>query len=388
MSNLDPRNELPPDPLAVVLPRATRFRKNIVWGSLGVAGVALAGVVAYGFLHSPPSPTERKPDTQSTSNQKPQHPDLASFPVDYSQIKPVQTGPVVVSAPPAAAPVSAGRVAAQPTELDKAHASNVFFAQSVTPRPETTVAPVASSFQPLQPQVYGSAPIPAEGQGGLTVQKNTFLSNAGAIRDYVAKPLQPPISPYEIKAGTVISAALVTGVNSDLPGEIVAQVTDNVYDTATGHSLLVPQGSRLVGKYDSLLSYGQNRALVVWNRLILPNGDSIDLEGMPGSDQTGAAGLEDQTNHHRWQFAGALAVSTLLSLGPSVATALAESGHSGSDTNIYTAPASALSGNTSQVGENLLNRELNRPNTITVRPGWPLNVLINRDLVMRSYTNG
>jgi type IV secretion system protein VirB10 len=222
----------------------------------------------------------------------------------------------------------------------------------------------------------------------LTVQKNAFLAGAGAARDYVAKPIQVPRSPYEIKAGTVIPAALVTGINSDLPGEIVAQVTENVFDTATGHYLLVPQGSRLVGKYDSLMSYGQNRALVVWNRLILPNGDSIDLEGMPGSDQTGAAGLEDETNHHRWQFAGALAVSTLLSLGPSIAEAIAQNGHNGADTNVYTAPATALGSNTSIVGENLLNRELNRPNTITVRPGWPLNVLINRDLVMRSYTNG
>jgi type IV secretion system protein VirB10 len=181
---------------------------------------------------------------------------------------------------------------------------------------------------------------------------------------------------------------LVTGINSDLPGEIIAQVTENVFDTATGRYLLIPQGSRLIGKYDSLMSYGQNRALVVWNRLILPNGSSIDLEGMPGSDGTGAAGLEDEVDHHRWQFAGALAISTLLSLGPSVITALADSGNNGSGTTVFAGPASTLGSNTSQVGENLLNRELNRPNTITVRPGWPLNVLINRDLVMRGYTNG
>jgi type IV secretory pathway VirB10-like protein len=136
------------------------------------------------------------------------------------------------------------------------------------------------------------------------------------------------------------------------------------------------------------MSYGQGRALVVWSRLILPNGDSIDLDGMPGADQSGAAGLQDETDHHRWAFAGALAVSTLLSLGPSIAQSIAESGQSGTNTNVYTAPASALGSNTSQIGENMLNRELNRPNTIAVRPGWPLNVLINRDLVMRGYTNG
>jgi len=372
-----------------MLPRATRFRRKLVWGGLAVSAVALAGILAYGFMHSGPRLADKKNGPQSAANDKPQQPDLGSFPQDYSQIKPAQP-PQVTSAVQQAPPPQAAKSPGQPTEADKAHASNVFFAQA--PASASSVAASHSVPPPVpsqdQASLYGTTPLPAEAQGGLTAQKNAFLSNATGGRDYVAKPIQAPLSPYEIKAGTLIPAALVTGINSDLPGEIVAQVTENVFDTATGRYLLVPQGSRLVGKYDSLMSYGQSRALVVWNRLILPNGDSIDLEGMPGSDKTGAAGLEDEVDHHRWQFAGALAVSTLLSLGPSIAQSLAQSGHNGSDTNVYTGPASSLGSNTSIVGENLLNRELNRPNTITVRPGWPLNVLINRDLVMRSYTNG
>jgi type IV secretory pathway VirB10-like protein len=391
MTNVDPHDPPPSDPLAVMLPRATRFRRKLVWGGLAVAGVTLAGVLAYGFLHSPTSSVAKKGDIQTASGQKPVRPDMGSFPQDYSQIKPVQAAaPAPTGSSQQAPPASASRGSGQPTEEDKARASNVFFPQAAAAASLQAVGAAASSApSPADQQSpYGNTPLPAEAQGGLALQKNAFLNNSGGTRDYVAKPIQAPVSPFEVKAGTIIPAALVTGVNSDLPGEIVAQVTQNVFDTATGRYLLIPQGSRLVGKYDSLVSYGQDRALIVWNRVILPNGDSVDLEGMPGSDESGAAGLQDETNHHRWEFAGALAVSTLLSLGPSVAQALAEGGHNGSDTNVYAGPASSLGSNTSQVGENLLNRELNRPNTITVRPGWPLNVLINRDLVMRGYTNG
>jgi type IV secretory pathway VirB10-like protein len=383
----------PDDPLAVMLPPATRFRRKLVWGLLIGSGGILAGVFAYGFLHSNSSLTQGG-DAQLAANQKPQKPDLGSYPADYSQIKrPQPTGlaalqPVTQTA---ASQQPIARANTQPTEQDRARAAGVIFPQTVSAGAKAGEAPAPAAMvqtQAAAAPLYGSQPLPVEAQGGLAAQKNVFLANAGTSRDYVAKPIQAPLSKFEVKAGTLIPAALVTGINSDLPGEIVAQVTENVFDTVTGRYLLVPQGSRLIGRYDSLISYGQNRALVVWNRLILPNGDSIDLEAMPGADGTGTAGLEDETNHHRWAFAGALAVSTLLSLGPSIAQSVAQRAQSGSNTNVYTSPASALGSNTSQIGENLLNRELNRPNTITVRPGWPLNVLINRDLVMRGYTNG
>ena len=394
--NTDPHVPPPPpgDPLAVLLPPATRFRRKLVWGLLIGSATVLAGVFAYGFLHNNGSLISKRRDAEIAANQKPQKPDLGAFPQDYSQLKPAKqaTQPLATVQPVTQSNAeSPARGTAQPTEQERARASNVFFPQpaGIAPQLPPASGPVAlpQSDTPSS-NLYASQPLPAEAMGGLAPQKNAFLANADSRRDYVAKPIQAPLSPFEIKAGTIIPAALVTGINSDLPGAIIAQVSENVFDTATGRYLLVPQGSRLVGKYDSLISYGQNRALVVWNRLILPNGDSIDLEAMPGADGSGAAGLQDETDHHRWAFAGALAVSTLLSLGPSVAQSLAQSGQSGTNTTVYAAPASALGSNTSQVGESMLNRELNRPNSITVRPGWPLNVLINRDLVMRSYTNG
>jgi len=398
MSDHEPPQPAPPpgDPLAVILPRATRFRRGVMWSALGAAALLLAGVLAYGFLKSSPT-LVAKSSTQPTPRPQ-QGPDFNRFPHDYTGMGPAKpealaaVKPVTdTTAPPAAA--TAARPSGQPTEQQKAQASSVFFAQApslVTPNaaaaPASSATTTVTSHDAASP--YGDQPLPAEAQGGLTVQKNAFLNSAANSRDDVPKVIQSPVSPYEILIGAVIPATLKTQVNSDLPGDVLAQVSENVYDTATGHYLLVPQGSWLHGKYDSLISYGQDRALIVWDRLTLPNGDHVDLGGMPGTDGTGAAGLADQTDHHRLAFAGALAATTVLSFGPGVAQALAENDHSGTTTNVFAMPASNLGNSTSQIGENLLNRELNRPNTITVRPGWPLNVLINRDLVMRSYTNG
>jgi type IV secretion system protein VirB10 len=137
----------------------------------------------------------------------------------------------------------------------------------------------------------------------------------------------------------------------------------------------------LIGKFDSLISYGQSRALVLWTRLILPNGKSVDLDGMPGTDETGAAGLEDGVDHHRSALAGALLYSSVMDLGPSLAQSLAQSG----STNIYTQPAAQMGSQGSQMGNSILQRELNRPNTITVRQGWQLNVLVNKDIIFEEY---
>jgi type IV secretory pathway VirB10-like protein len=274
-------------------------------------------------------------------------------------------------------------------EQTAARSSGLFFRQD--PNMQALARPVAASSSdtggagaptPHQDPLYGDRPIPPEGQGGLTEQKNAFMANGGRLsKDYVSQPLQTPVSAFEVQAGSVIAAALLTAINSDLPGEIVAQVTEPAYDTATGHHLLVPQGSRLIGKYDSLVSYGQSRALVLWNRLVLPNGKSIDLEGMPGTDEAGTAGLEDDVDHHRSALVGALFYSSVMDLGPSLAQSLAQSG----STNIYTQPTAQMGSQASQMGNNILQRELNRPNTITVRQGWPLRVLVNKDIVLEEY---
>ncbi|HQR89000.1 MAG TPA: TrbI/VirB10 family protein, partial [Caulobacter sp.] len=152
-----------------------------------------------------------------------------------------------------------------------------------------------------------------------------FLNGNADRRTASAEALQAPISPFTVQAGAVIAAAMVTGLRSDLPGQITAQVTENVYDSPTGRILLIPQGARLIGQYDAEVAFGQSRALLVWNRLILPNGRSIVLERQPGADASGYAGLEDEVDNHWGQLFRGAVLSTLLSIGAEAGTSSDES---------------------------------------------------------------
>lgn len=400
-----------PDLLLQPIPKATRFRRKLVYALLGTAIAAVSVIFTYGLMksnhHDIIGAGTAHENTAATV------PDISDkLPKNYSDVsdlalkqrkadaaKTNTAGQAGEQQSNVNNPTPAARNASsQPNEQQVARSGSVFFRQdpaSSAALHQAPMPPVSSAANGSDVQgnnnaqsPYGDQPLPADAQGGLTVQKNAFLASVTTTKDYVSQPLQHPRSTFEVKAGSLISAALVTAINSDLPGEVIAQVTENVFDTVSGRYLLIPQGTRVIGKYDSLISYGQDRALVVWTRLILPNGNSIDLEAMKGTDETGAAGLQDETDHHRWAFAGALAVSTVMSFGPSVAQAFAQKATTGSNTNIYTQPSASLGTQSSQVGENLLNRELNRPNTVTIRQGWPLRILLNKDIVMEAYTNG
>ena len=179
-------------------------------------------------------------------------------------------------------------------------------------------------------------------------------------------------------AARVIPAALITGLRSDLPGQVSAQVTENVYDTPTGGSLLIPQGARLIGIYDSQISFGQSRLLLVWTRLILPNGYSIVLERQPGADETGQAGLEDGVDHH-W---GALFKAALLSTFLAVGTEL---GADQNDSDIVRALRRGAGDTLNQAGQQVVRRNLNIQPTLTIRPGFPVRVIVTRDLMLQPY---
>ena len=186
-----------------------------------------------------------------------------------------------------------------------------------------------------------------------------------------------PASPNILQAGAVIAAALITGIRSDLPGQITAQVTENVYDSPTGRILLVPQGTRLIGQYDNSVGFGQRRVLLVWNRLILPNGRSIVLERQPGADAEGYAGLEDGVDYHWWDLAKAAALSTLLGVGAELAT----------DDNDRLVQAIRDGGQKTinDAGQQMVRRQLNIAPTLTIRPGFPVRVIVTRDLVLEPY---
>ncbi|MEH2549098.1 type IV secretory pathway VirB10-like protein [Bradyrhizobium sp. AZCC 2262] len=185
-------------------------------------------------------------------------------------------------------------------------------------------------------------------------------------------------SPYAIMAGSIIPASLITGLNSDLPGSTIAQVTENVYDTVTGEHLLVPQGTRLFGKYDSVVAFGQKRALVVWTRLILPNGNSIVVENLPATDVAGYAGLEDEVDFHTWQLLKGIGLATLLGVGTQLSLGNDEG-------DLVKALRESIQQTTNRAGQRLVERELDVQPTITVRPGWPLRVIVSKDLVLKPY---
>jgi len=185
-------------------------------------------------------------------------------------------------------------------------------------------------------------------------------------------------SPFTLMAGSVISASLITGLNSDLPGLVTAQVTENAYDSVTGRILLIPQGSRLVGSYDSVVAFGQKRALLVWQRIILPDGASVRIDNVPATDTAGYAGLSDKVDVHTWQLLKGVALSTLLGVGTQLSF-----GSNESDLVRAIRESSQQSG--SRAGDQLVTRNLNIQPTIRVRPGWPLRVVLYKDIVLRPW---
>ena len=272
-------------------------------------------------------------------------------------------------------------------ELDsQARGAGILFASPAAPEEralptEPGVPPRAGSLEG-----EGSSAAPASAAAvdpNLQDRKNAFLGGKGAVKhaDTLEVAMQHPTSPYEIKAGTVLPAVLITAINSDLPGPVVAQVREHVYDTVTGNTLLVPQGSRLLAQYDSMVAWGQERVLLCWNRLVLPNGDSMDLECMPAADLQGAAGVSDGVNEHWWRILKGASVATLLSAG----TAFAAGDTTSYNPSVGQVMARSASGEIGQVGAQLTRNNLSIQPTLTVRPGFSVNVIVTKDMIVPPY---
>jgi type IV secretion system protein TrbI len=242
---------------------------------------------------------------------------------------------------------------------------------------EGAVAPTPSPFAAL-----GQLDA-LQGQGQPTLQtaqdkKLAFLNVKPDGSIYNEHSLQKPISPYTLMAGSIIPASLVTGLNSDLPGFVIGQVTENVFDTVTGRHLLVPQGTKIIGKYDSVVAFGQKRALVIWQRLIRPDGSSLVIDNLLATDKGGYAGLEDKVDYHTWALLKGIALATLLGVGT-------EASIGNSENDIISAIRQSAQENTNQVGQQFVQRQLDVQPTLTVRPGWPLRIIVHKDLILEPY---
>jgi len=362
-------------------PAVTRLSRKVL---LGLGIVAAAGVATALFFALEPHRPTTGSELYNTGNRT--TPDgLADLPHDYTGLprgvpqlgpplpgdlgKPIANAGAPAPGMPAGPDPEQQRIA---QEQEAARTSRLFTTMNVQQVSETTPA--------TNPGSAATPAVATTGTGDLTSQdhKLAFLNGSVDRRTTSSDRVQPPTSNYVLQAGAVIPAALITGIRSDLPGQVTAQVTGDVYDSPTGRVLLIPQGARLVGQYDAQIAFGQTRALLVWNRLIMPNGRSIVLERQPGADAEGYAGLEDEVDNHWGMLFKAAILSTLLSVG-------SEAGTSDSENNLAQAIRQGASQSFNQTGEQVVGRSLNIQPTITIRPGFPVRVMVTHDLVLEPY---
>ncbi len=363
-------------------PRVTRLSRNVLIGGSALTLLLIGGAVLWALQGDRLRGTLPQ---ELYSTDRPRIADgLAGLPRDYTGL-PRDVPPL---GPPLPGDLGRPIVAAQsPTGPTAPDADSQRRAQ------ETEAARVSRLFASgnRQPQTVGAGSSASQGSAAGIAQstdeasiqngqdrKLAFLNAPVDRRTTSPDRLARPTSPYVLQAGAVIPAALITGLRSDLPGQISAQVTENVYDTPTGGSLLIPQGARLIGVYDSQVTFGQSRLLLVWTRLILPNGLSIVLERQPGADSTGQAGLEDGVDHHWGALFKAALLSTLLAVGTEV-------GADQNDSDIVRALRRGAGDTLNQAGQQVVRRNLNIQPTLTIRPGYPIRVIVTRDLVLQPY---
>ncbi|MCA1526841.1 TrbI/VirB10 family protein [Bradyrhizobium yuanmingense] len=370
-------------------PRVTRLSRKLLAGGSAVALLVIGGAVLCSLQHNR-SRNQAAGEIYSTDHHNVAD-GITTLPKDYAGVprQPIpQLGPPLpgdLGRPILAAQGQSPAIGAYPDqqrrdqETEAARISHLFASTNGREvRPPSAPLVGSDRVVPSNPTVTGDDASAQSGQDRKLAFVNASVDRRTVSPDRVTRPA----TPYIVQAGTVIPGALITGIRSDLPGQITAQVTENVYDTPTGRFLLVPQGARLIGVYDSQVTFGQSRVLLVWTRLIMPNGRSIVLERQPGADTAGYAGLEDQVDNHWGELFKAAALSTFLAIGTELGA--------GSDTNsndsaIIQALRHGASDSLNQTGQQVVRRSLSVQPTLTVRPGVPVRVLVNHDLILTPY---
>lgn len=381
------------DPETLVLrgapARVTRFRRGAI---IGIAAAAASAIVIVGWLALQPArlgivlPDEER----NAIAAKAPSDALAGAPASYGDVpklgpplpgdlgRPILARQRELEAEMAANPATeagadAKTLADQQAEAERQRAA----AEERAARAAGVMVPIGKPAPLVGAAMLAEAAPSRQGSTGQR-RKEDLVGATSEGEDVNPHRLVEPVSPWTLHAGSVIAASLITGVNSDLPGLVTAQVTENVYDSVTGQRLLIPQGARLVGRYDSVIAFGQSRALLLWERILLPDGSSIQIDNVPATDTRGYAGLSDKIDRHSWQILKGVVLSTLLGVGT-------ELGAGSSDNDLVEALRDAAQQSGARAGDQLVGRSLDIQPTLTVRPGWPLRVVVHKDIVLRPW---
>lgn len=384
------------DPETLVLrarpARAIRFRRGLIVSLIAVSATAVAGASWFAL-----QPTALHLATGSDDQSTPAKPPgdaLSGLPAGYANAprlgpplpgdlgKPIldrqrqlatEGGALPPTAPDPAAEARAQRIAALKTARESG-----LLVQTTARAGTSSLVPAPGGPSAAGPAEEGTKPaVDPDRDPNGQLRKNKFASandKGNPVNPYV---LTAAVSPYTLSAGSVIAASLITGLRSGLPGLVTAQVTENAYDSATGRILLIPQGARLIGRYDSVVAFGQKRALVVWQRIILPDGKSLQMENVPATDPSGYVGLEDKVDFHTWTLLKGVVLSTMLGVG-------AEVQFSG-ESDLVQALRQSTQQSVSRAGDQLTSRNLQIQPTITIRPGAPVRLVVHRDLILAPW---
>jgi len=363
-------------------PKIARLSRKVLAGGTALALLLLSGAVLWALrsnqLRNP------APDELYSTDHHDVADGLTTLPHDYAGISHdiPRLGPLLPSDPGHLTATTEGQSLPIGLDAEQQRANQEIEAARTSKVFVTTTAPVAPPRAAPDQAATNLASSSDETFAQNGQDRKLLFVNAPVDRRTTAPDrLSRPASPFVLQAGTIIPAALITGVRSDIPGPITAQVTEAVFDSPTGRVKLVPPGARLIGIYDSQIAFGQSRVVLVWTRLILPNGRSIVLERQQGADAGGYSGLEDEVDNHWAELFKAALLSSVLGVGAE----LGSGADTGSNTDIIQALRLSAANSLNQTGQQVVRRNLNIQPTLTIRPGFRVNVMVNRDLVLEPY---
>lgn len=394
---------LPPpgkvDPETLVLrarpARAIRFKRGVI---VSIAAFAAAGVVGTAWFALQPHALHLAAGSDDqTIAAKPPADTLSALPESYAAVprlgpplpgdlgRPILDRQRQLGAEPLpAGPTSAAQSAEEArqrrlAELRAARESGLLVQSGNHATESATPPPVipASTAQGSSASDAGKISLDPDHDPNAQQRKSDFMRGADRSGDVNPHGLAPSPSPNTLSAGSIIAGGLITGLRSDLPGLVTAQVTERVYDSATGRILLIPQGARLIGSYDSVVAFGQRRAVIVWQRILFPDGSSMRIDNVPATDPSGYAGLADKVDFHTWALLKGVVLSTLLGVG-------AELQFSG-ESDLVQALRESTQQSVSRAGDQLTSRTLQVQPTITIRPGTAIRLVVHQDLILKPW---